>query len=121
MVISKLSFLNRVENLIKDFCGSVSEDAIRNNFILVYEILDEIVDFGYFQSETSEEILPYIYQQPQFKVKKKRGLKIFEKGTIRAEESTAPIQDYQNRNDIFVDICQTYQGLFQSDGQLIHQ
>lgn len=46
-VISKLSFLNRVENLIKDFCGSVSEDSIRSNFILIYEILDEIVDFGY--------------------------------------------------------------------------
>ncbi len=48
MVISKLSFLNRLENLIKDFCGSVSEDAIRSNFILIYELLNEIVDFGYF-------------------------------------------------------------------------
>jgi AP-4 complex subunit mu-1 len=62
MTVSKLSFLNRVESLIKDFCGSVSEDSIRNNFILIYEIIDELLDFGYFQSETSEEILPYIQQ-----------------------------------------------------------
>lgn len=48
MVISKISFLNRVENLIKDFCGSVSEDAIWNNFIIIYEILDEMIDFGYY-------------------------------------------------------------------------
>ena len=48
MIISKLSFLNWIESLIKDFCGSVSEDSIRNNFILIYEILDELVDFGYF-------------------------------------------------------------------------
>lgn len=59
-VVSKLSFLGRVEGLIRDFCGSVSEDSIRSNFILIYEILDQMVDFGYFQSNSTEEILHYI-------------------------------------------------------------
>jgi AP-4 complex subunit mu-1 len=29
--------------VIKDFCGVLTEDAIRKNFILIYEILDEML------------------------------------------------------------------------------
>jgi AP-4 complex subunit mu-1 len=31
--------------VIKDFCGRFSEDIIRKNFILVYELLEEMIDF----------------------------------------------------------------------------
>ena len=33
--------------VFKDYCGVLSEEAIRKNFILIYELLDEILDFGY--------------------------------------------------------------------------
>lgn len=42
-----LEILNRVCTVIKDFCGVLSEEAIRKNFILIYELLDEMIDFGY--------------------------------------------------------------------------
>jgi AP-4 complex subunit mu-1 len=33
--------------VIKDFCGVLSEEAIRKNFVMIYEILDEVIDFGH--------------------------------------------------------------------------
>ena len=30
----------------QDYCGVLSEDSLRKNFILVYELLDEMVDYG---------------------------------------------------------------------------
>lgn len=30
----------------QDYCGVLSEDSLRKNFVLVYELLDEMVDFG---------------------------------------------------------------------------
>lgn len=44
-VSPSLSFevLNRITKLIKDYCGILSEDSIRTNFVLIYEILDEIM------------------------------------------------------------------------------
>jgi AP-4 complex subunit mu-1 len=44
-VSPSLSFeiLNRITKLIKDYCGMLSEDSIRTNFVLIYEILDEIM------------------------------------------------------------------------------
>ena len=44
-VSPSLSFevLNRITKLIKDYCGILSEDSIRTNFVLIYEILDEVM------------------------------------------------------------------------------
>ena len=43
-----LTFLHAcsVSGLIKDYCGVLSEESMRVNFVLVYELLDEIIDFG---------------------------------------------------------------------------
>ena len=30
----------------QDYCGTLSEDSLRKNFILVYELLDEMIDYG---------------------------------------------------------------------------
>jgi len=36
-----MEVLNRVSKIIKDFCGVLTEEAIRKNFVLIYEIIDE--------------------------------------------------------------------------------
>ena len=42
-----IDLLGRLGNIIKDFCGVITEEGIRKNFVLVYEIIDEMIDFGY--------------------------------------------------------------------------
>ena len=32
--------------VLQDYCGVLTEDALRKNFILVYELLDEMIDYG---------------------------------------------------------------------------
>lgn len=41
-----LSLLHRISKILEDYCGVLSEVSLRKNFILVYELLDEIIDFG---------------------------------------------------------------------------
>lgn len=50
--------------IVKDFCGVLSEEAIRKNFILIYELLDEILDFGYPQLLSTEQVKPHIVNEP---------------------------------------------------------
>jgi AP-4 complex subunit mu-1 len=38
-----MEVLNRVAKIIKDFCGVLTEESIRKNFVLIYEILDETI------------------------------------------------------------------------------
>lgn len=47
-----------------DYLGVLSEEAIRKNFILIYEIIDEMFDFGHPQSMTTEAIKDYIVNTP---------------------------------------------------------
>ncbi len=42
-----LELLTNIANVIKDFCGYLTEESIRKNFILIYELIDEMLDFGY--------------------------------------------------------------------------
>lgn len=40
--------LAQVVTLFKSYSGGeFSEQSIKNNFVLIYELLDEIMDFGY--------------------------------------------------------------------------
>jgi AP-4 complex subunit mu-1 len=36
----------RISNIFKDYCGVLTEESIRVNFVLIYELLDEVIDFG---------------------------------------------------------------------------
>lgn len=42
-----ISALLKIEAMLQDFCGTLSEDSVRKNFILIYEVLNEMVDFGF--------------------------------------------------------------------------
>lgn len=41
-----LELLFRVAAVLKDYCGVLNEETLRKNFILAYELLDEMIDFG---------------------------------------------------------------------------
>lgn len=41
-----ISLLERITKILEDYCGILNEISLRKNFILVYELLDEILDFG---------------------------------------------------------------------------
>ncbi|KAL1953826.1 hypothetical protein VTO42DRAFT_2121 [Malbranchea cinnamomea] len=53
-------FLYRLIILGKGYFGKFDEEAVKNNFVLVYELLDEIVDFGYPQNTETDTLKMYI-------------------------------------------------------------
>jgi hypothetical protein len=53
-------FLYRFIGLGKAYFGKFDEEAVKNNFVLVYELLDEILDFGYPQNTETDTLKMYI-------------------------------------------------------------
>ena len=51
-----LSYLHGLINVFKHYFDEVEEESIKDNFVVVYELLDEMMDFGYPQS-TEPKIL----------------------------------------------------------------
>ncbi|EKF28903.1 mu-adaptin 4, putative,adaptor complex AP-4 medium subunit, putative, partial [Trypanosoma cruzi marinkellei] len=58
-----LEILLRIIKVIKDYLGVLSEEAIRRNFTLVYELLDEMIDVGVSQELNTENLRPYIFNE----------------------------------------------------------
>jgi len=58
-----LEFLYRMIEIFKSYFGGVfNEEQVRSNFVLIYELLDEILDFGYPQNTAPDTLKLYITQ-----------------------------------------------------------
>jgi len=59
-----IDYITRITNLIRDFCGVLSEESVRQNFVLIYEILDEIIDNGHIQDCNTKLLKSFISNEP---------------------------------------------------------
>ena len=55
-------FLERLVDIMKEYFGTLEEESIRDNFVLIYELLDEVMDFGYPQISEVKVLQAYITQ-----------------------------------------------------------
>ncbi|KIY70431.1 clathrin adaptor, mu subunit [Cylindrobasidium torrendii FP15055 ss-10] len=53
-------FCYRFINICKSYFGKIDEESIKNNFVLIYELIDEINDFGYPQNSEIDTLKSYI-------------------------------------------------------------
>ena len=123
-----IELLNRLVKVFKDYCGVLSEEAIRKNFILIYELLDEIVDFGYPQGTSTENLKACIYNEPLLVDAQKaaRAVVIYEDCIFSAvhkpigSRKTGTIGGGSARNEIFVDILEKLTMLFAANGSVVN-
>lgn len=59
-----MDILYRMMKVFRDYCGVLNEESIRKNFVLIYEIIDEIIDYGHPQLMTTENIKQFIVNEP---------------------------------------------------------
>lgn len=58
-----LLFHIHVCKVLTSYFGELNEEAIRDNFVIIYELLDELMDFGYPQSTDEKILKEYITQE----------------------------------------------------------
>jgi AP-4 complex subunit mu-1 len=107
-----LDILYRMMKVFRDFCGVLNEESIRKNFVLIYEIIDEIIDYGHPQLMTTENIKQFVINEP-IMIQTKQAQSnfkpsIFSSNTVASTAIQRPlsqITDKKNmKNEIFVDI-----------------
>ncbi|XP_014662983.1 PREDICTED: AP-4 complex subunit mu-like [Priapulus caudatus] len=120
-------FLQRLFYLCKDFCGDVSEGALLKNFVLIHEMLDEVVDGGIIQQTATEKIRPFIYSEPAPIYKDcvaQTGLFGVERRIAPGSAANKPVIPSQadlelRRNEVFIDVVEKMTALFGSDGNVL--
>eukprot|EP00511_Aplanochytrium_stocchinoi_P006807 CAMPEP_0204823402 /NCGR_PEP_ID=MMETSP1346-20131115/1442_1 /ASSEMBLY_ACC=CAM_ASM_000771 /TAXON_ID=215587 /ORGANISM="Aplanochytrium stocchinoi, Strain GSBS06" /LENGTH=365 /DNA_ID=CAMNT_0051950013 /DNA_START=384 /DNA_END=1478 /DNA_ORIENTATION=+ len=129
-----IELLSRLGKCFKDYCGVLSEEAIRKNFILIYELLDEVLDDGYPQLTSTESLKPFVHNDPvivdMFKpsLSSMPGLKL---PTFQGQNNIAPStsvhkpvtmsqKEGKHRNEIFVDVLERLTMLFNNNGYILN-
>ena len=115
-----LEVLDRIIKVIKDHIGILNEETIRKNFVLIYEIIDEMIDFGYPQLSDTEQVKEFVFTEPVVDLKNlNRFREIFNSNIKSKEGAERSIIDKNNANEIYVDIIEKITCLFNKNGSII--
>uniref|UniRef100_A0A8D3AQP2 AP-4 complex subunit mu-1 n=1 Tax=Scophthalmus maximus TaxID=52904 RepID=A0A8D3AQP2_SCOMX len=126
-----VEFLNRLTALVKDYCGTLSEKSVQMNFALIYELLDEVVDYGYVQTTSSDVLKNFI----QTEAVSSRPFSLFDLSNVGlfgaetqqnkvapSSASARPIQSSREqggKSEIFVDVIERMSVVIGSNGVLM--
>jgi AP-4 complex subunit mu-1 len=118
-----VELLDRISAVIKDYCGVLTEEAIRKNFMLVYELVDEIIDFGYPQSSTSEVLKAYVKSVPILVDTEKRSeflTAVIKTKTTSSKTANQSVtnKEQKKKDEIFVDLLEKITVHFGPTGQV---
>jgi AP-4 complex subunit mu-1 len=118
-----VELLDRIAAVIKDYCGVLTEEAIRKNFMLVYELVDEIIDFGYPQSSTSEVLKAYVKSVPILVDTEKRSeflTAVIKTKTTSSKTANQSVtnKEQKKKDEIFVDLLEKITVHFGPSGQV---
>ena len=109
-------FLYRFIGICINYFGKFDEDIIREQFSLIYELLDEVIDFGFPQNCDPETLKSYI--TGDVKIEKPEQIS---KITIQATGATSwrrPDIKYR-RNEMFIDVVESVNVLIGAKGNVL--
>jgi len=61
-MIINITITNNYNQVFKEYFKVLEEESIRDNFVIIYELLDEMMDFGYPQTTESKILQEYIFK-----------------------------------------------------------
>lgn len=111
--------LHKVLEIFKTyFGGKVDEEAIKNHFILAFELLDEMIDWGLPQGLSFDIIKPFITQKGAVKTEKLTQEKLAKEITKVTGASPWRGPDIKHRrNELYIDVIESVNLLVSVDGK----
>ncbi|XP_077218522.1 clathrin adaptor complexes medium subunit family protein isoform X2 [Tasmannia lanceolata] len=118
-------FLCRVADVLSDYLGGLNEDLIKDNFVIVYELLDEMMDNG-FPLTTEPNILREMIAPPNI-VSKVLSVVTGNSSNVSntlpgATASCVPWRttDLKHaQNEVYVDLVEAMDAIVSRDGALV--
>lgn len=108
-------FMYNICNVLKSYFGELEEESIRDNFVIIYELLDEMMDFGYPQSTEYKILQEYITQHGhRMETQPRPPMAVTNAVSWRSEGIV------HKKNEIFLDVIEKLSLLVSSNGSVLH-
>ena len=107
-------FLYHIINVFKEYFRELEEESIRDNFVVIYELLDEMMDWGYPQI-TDQKILSEYIMQESHKIQ----------GVAKPPPAVTGVVSWRSegikyrKNEIFLDVVESVNLLVGSNGNVL--
>mmetsp|Transcript_5356 Transcript_5356/g.8414 ORF Transcript_5356/g.8414 Transcript_5356/m.8414 type:complete len:440 (+) Transcript_5356:113-1432(+) len=106
------------------FSGVIDEDSVRNNFVLIYELLDETMDHGYPQLTATNILTQYIKSQEMKDLEMYDDTPSGSAGGITSEITGAvdwrqPGKYKYRKNEVYIDVLEAVNMLQSNQGVLL--
>jgi AP-1 complex subunit mu len=108
-----LSFLYKLVDVFQAYFNELEEESIRDNFVITYELLDEMMDFGYPQSTEAKILQEFICVKEKHELKHKAPTALTNAVSWRPEGIVHP------KNEIFLDVVESLNLLVASNGTVL--
>lgn len=116
------AFLYKFQEVLTDYFKELEEESIRDNFVIIYELLDEMMDNGYPQITEVKILQEYIKTEHHALDKGPKGtvnpMEVAVPDTINNCPWRAPGIKHK-KNEIFLDVIEKLNMLIGANGQVI--
>merc|ERR1719198_1326222 len=114
-VVMFFQFLYRILDTFKKYFGEIREESIRDNFVIIYELLDECADNGYPQTTDSDILKEFITQDShRMEQQVKPPMALTNAVSWRSEGIK------HKKNEIFLDVVEKLNLLVAANGTVLH-
>eukprot|EP01012_Entosiphon_sulcatum_P066806 TRINITY_DN96208_c0_g1_i1.p1 TRINITY_DN96208_c0_g1~~TRINITY_DN96208_c0_g1_i1.p1 ORF type:complete len:434 (+),score=121.41 TRINITY_DN96208_c0_g1_i1:89-1390(+) len=116
------TFLSRMLDIFRAYFSTVTEETIKDNFVLVQELIDEVMDFGYPQNMEVDVLKMYITSQglnPELLNKPKETGQITIKATGNIPWRREGIK--YRKNEVFIDVVEEVNLLMSQQGNILNR
>lgn len=117
-VMTMVVFLSRVIEVLTQYFKSLEEESIRDNFVIIYELLDEMMDFGIPQTTDTKILKEYITQDYYKLVRTTRQVQPPNAVTNTVSWRKEGIM--YKKNEAFLDVVESINMLINANGQVLN-
>jgi len=111
-----LLFLYTLIKVLEEYFQSLEEESIRDNFVITYELLDEMMDFGYPQSTETQLLKQYITQEGH----KLNKAQVTVPDGLTGKVFWRPPGIRHRKNEVFLDVIEKVNLLVGSNGTVLN-
>ncbi|MCJ1341960.1 AP-1 complex subunit mu-1, partial [Peltigera leucophlebia] len=109
-----LLFLHKIVEVFTEYFKELEEESIRDNFVVIYELLDEMMDFGYPQTTESKILQEYITQEShKLEIQARPPIAVTNAVSWRSEGIR------YRKNEVFLDVIESLNLLVSSTGNVL--
>ncbi|BFZ53323.1 AP-1 adaptor complex mu subunit Apm1 [Savitreella phatthalungensis] len=109
-----LQFLHKIVQVFTEYFKELEEESIRDNFVIIYELLDEMMDFGHPQTTETKILQEYITQEShELEVQVRPPVAITNAVSWRSEGIR------YKKNEVFLDVVESVNLLVSSNGNVV--